>query len=211
MELQEFLRLPVAQHVQPEARRPLGLAHLRLLWAAQARQVVEFQYQKHWEATPEPRTVEPLLLNEFRGRWYVLGMMAWSGYLACFGLDRISELRPTSQPFTPPTGFDAATYYAHAFGITRPDDGQQPSKVVLRFAPTQGHYVLGYPLHASQRVLLQNDTKIQLALTVFDTHDLRMELLSYGPEVEVLAPAALRDWLQEQHAAAGALAPMPSA
>ena len=208
VELQEFLRLPVAlgQYVQPETRRPLGLPHLRpLLRAAQARQVVEFQYQKHWEATPEPRTVGPLLIKEFRGRWYVLGMMAWSGYLAYFGLDRISELRPTGQSFTPPAGFDAATYYAHAFGITRPDDVQAPEEIVLRFAPTQGRYMLGYPLHASQRALLQNDTEIRLALTVFDTHDLRMELLSYGPEVEVLAPAALRDWLREQHAAAGAL------
>jgi proteasome accessory factor B len=60
-------------------------------------------------------------------------------------------------------------------------------------------------------VQLQNDTESRLALTVFDTHDLRMELLSYGPEVEVLAPAALRDWLQEQHAAAGALSPAPAA
>lgn len=51
----------------------------------------------------------------------------------------------------------------------------------------------------------QSAEEIVLALTVFDTHDLRMELLSYGPEVEVLAPAALRDWLQEQHAAAAAL------
>ncbi|RZK26419.1 MAG: WYL domain-containing protein [Hymenobacter sp.] len=43
---------------------------------------------------------------------------------------------------------------------------------------------------------------MRLALTVFDTHDLRMELLSYGPTVEVLAPAELREWLREQHAAA---------
>ena len=141
VELQEFLQLPVAlgQHVQPEARRPLDLAHLRpLLRAAQARQVVEFQYQKHWEATPEPRTVGPLLLKEFRGRWYVLATMVWSGYLAYFGLDRISGMRTTGQSFIPPAGFEAATYYAHAFGITRPNDGQPPQEIVLRFAPRRG-------------------------------------------------------------------------
>jgi predicted DNA-binding transcriptional regulator YafY len=37
---------------------------------------------------------------------------------------------------------------------------------------------------------------------VYDTHELRMELLSYGPDVEVLAPIALRDWLQATHHAA---------
>ncbi|RZK37906.1 MAG: WYL domain-containing protein [Hymenobacter sp.] len=105
VELQAFLQLPQAlrPHVQPEARRPLGLEHLRpLLRAAQARQVVEFQYQKYWEDTAETRTVGPLLLKEFRGRWYVLAVMAWSGRLACFGLDRTRELRSTDQKFTPP-------------------------------------------------------------------------------------------------------------
>lgn len=76
--------------------------------------------------------------------------------------------------------------------------------------PTQGRYALSYPLHSSQRILLQNDTETRLALTVFDTHDLRMELLSYGPTVEVLAPASLRDWLRAQHAEAGALVPTPA-
>lgn len=37
---------------------------------------------------------------------------------------------------------------------------------------------------------------------MYDTHDLRMELLSYGPEVDVLAPQALREWLRQQHSAA---------
>ena len=105
------------------------------------------------------------------------------------------------QAFSPPAGFDGATYYAHAFGITRPDNGTAPQEIVLRFAPTQGRYVLGYPLHASQAGTAANDTEIRLALPVFDTHDLRMKLLSYGPKVQVLAPAALRDWLQVQHTA----------
>jgi hypothetical protein len=37
-----------------------------------------------------------------------------------------------------------------------------------------------------------NDTKIRLALTVFDNHNLRRELLCYGAAGEVLAPPALR-------------------
>jgi predicted DNA-binding transcriptional regulator YafY len=211
VELQAFLRLPaaLAPFVQPETRRPLGLEHLRpLLRAVQARRVVDFTYQKFWDDAPGQRTVEPLLLKEFRGRWYVLGAMAMGrrrGQLTCFGLDRISGLVVSEQAFIPPPGFDAATYYAHAFGIIRPEEAAVPQEVVLRFRPEQGRYALSYPLHASQRLVRQSADEIVLALTVFDTHDLRMELLSYGPEVAVLAPPALRDWLQGQHAEAGAL------
>ncbi|MDO7887915.1 helix-turn-helix transcriptional regulator [Hymenobacter cheonanensis] len=206
-ELQDFFRLPaaLAPFVQSETRRAQGLEHLRpLLRAAQAGCLVEFQYQKFWEDAAVARTAGPLLLKEFRGRWYVLAAMAGSGWLACFGLDRISDLRVTKQKFAPPADFDAATYYENAFGIIRPDAAEEaPQEIILRFSPQQGRYALAYPLHASQRVLVHNEAEIRLTLTVFDTHDLRMELLSYGPAVEVLAPAGLRRWLRAQHTEAG--------
>ena len=207
-EMQEFLRLPAAlgPWVQPEPRRPRGLEHLRpLLRAAQAGEVVELDYRKHWEARPQRRTAGPLLLREFRGRWYVLAVMTGSGRLACFGLDRIQQLAATDRNFTPPAGFDAAAHFAHCFGITRPTDGTEPQEIRLRFKPVQGQYVLGFPLHSSQQVIASDEDALDVRLTVYDTHDLRMELLSYGPEVEVLAPPALRAWLRAQHkAAAGA-------
>ncbi|WP_210516107.1 helix-turn-helix transcriptional regulator [Hymenobacter terricola] len=205
VELHAFFQLPKAlgPFVQTEPRRPLGLEHLRpLMRAAQAGEVVEFEYLKHWHAHPQRRTVGPLLLREFRGRWYVLAEMEGSNRLACFGLDRIQDLTPTGRYFTPSADFNPATYFAHAFGIIRPIDGQLPEQIRLRFTLVQGRYALSYPLHASQEVLLTTDQEIHLRLTVYDTHDLRMELLSYGPEVEVLAPPALRDWLRKQHYAA---------
>lgn len=208
--LHQLYQLPAAlgAFVQPEPRRPLGLEHLRpLLHAAQAGQVVELDYQKHWDEAPSRRTVGPLLLREFRGRWYVLALMVGSGRLACFGLDRIQVLSAGTVTFQPPAGFDAATYFAHCFGITRPTDGAQPQEIRLRFAPVQGRYALSYPLHPSQELLRETDEEIELRLTVYDTHDLRMELLSYGPEVEVLAPASLRVWLRRQHAAAASIKP----
>ncbi|GAA3927640.1 WYL domain-containing protein [Hymenobacter algoricola] len=203
-ELQEFLRLPAAlvSFVQTEPRRPLGLEYLRpILQAAQARQVVELEYQKHWDDQPHRRTIGPLLLREFRGRWYVVAVMVGSGRLACFGLDRIHHLLPSSDQFSPPPAFDAATYFTHCFGITRPTDGEEPQEIRLRFEPVQGRYALSYPLHASQQVVAVDEDAISIQLTVYDTHDLRMELLSYGPEVEVLAPASLRAWVREAHAA----------
>ena len=90
---------------------------------------------------------------------------------------------------------DAATYVDYCFSITRPTDGSPPQQILLRFAPVQGRYTFNYPLHPSQQLVSKNDDEIRLRITVYDTHELRMELLSYGPEVEVLAPAALRAWL----------------
>lgn len=126
-----------------------------------------------------------------------------TGALRCFGLDRITDLEPTNRNFMPPAGFDAAAYYEQAFGIIRPDD-EAPQEVTLSLSPVQGRYVQTYPLHASQRVLSQSATATRIRLHVYDTHDLRMELLSMGEEVEVLGPALLRDWMRCNCAAAAA-------
>lgn len=206
MELQAFLRLPaaLAPYVQLEARRPLGLEYLRpLLAAVQAQRLVTFTYGKFWEDDATHREVGPLLLKEFRGRWYVLAVRPDTGALRCFGLDRITDLEPTNRTFMPPAGFDAAAYYEQAFGIIRPDD-EAPQEVTLSLSPVQGRYVQTYPLHASQRVLSQSATATRIRLHVYDTHDLRMELLSMGEEVEVLGPALLRDWMRCNCAAAAA-------
>ena len=46
--------------------------------------------------------------------------------------------------------------------------------------------------------------EVDMGLTVHDTYELRMELLSYDPDVQVLVPTALREWLRMQHRAAAA-------
>lgn len=205
MELQAFLRLPaaLAPYVQMETRQPLGLEHLRpLLAAMQARQEIRFSYCKFWEDQPTHRLVGPLLLKEFKGRWYVLALIPESGELRCFGLDHITDLSRSFRSFVPPVGFDAATYYAQAFGIVRPDDQEsEPREIILSLTPTQGRYAQTFPLHASQRLLSQSEMATRISLRVYDTHDLRMELLSMGGEVEVLAPASLRDWMSQTYQA----------
>jgi predicted DNA-binding transcriptional regulator YafY len=203
-EMQEFLRLPaaLAPFVQLEKRRPLGLEYLRpLLRAAQNRQWVRFNYRKFWEDAPSQRMVAPLLLKEFRGRWYLLGQDASRRALRCFGLDRMQKLEATPQHFEAPTDFNPEHYYQDCFGIIRPDNAV-PERVVLALEPDQGQYVTSYPLHHSQRVLLATDDEVRVELTVFNTHDLLMELLSMGERIEVLEPLDLREQMHHIHTAA---------
>lgn len=203
-ELQEFLRLPSAlsSFVQWEKRRPLGMEWLQpLLRSVQQRCQVQFQYHKFWDEAPALRTVSPLLLKEFKGRWYLLAFDPAQQGLRCYGLDRMRAVEVTSHRFEPPAGFQAETYYAHAFGIIRPDD-EAPAEIVLALEPTQGQYLKSFPLHPSQRVLVDTDAELLVQLTVYNTHDLLMELLSLGDQVRVLAPSSLRNQVNQIHAAA---------
>lgn len=145
-----------------------------------------------------------LLLREFWSRWYVLAHMTGSGWPACFGRNHIQRLMATGRSSSLSPGFAAATYFDGCFGITRPTDGSRPQEIRLRFKSVQERYALSYPLHPSQQGVTAGNDEVDMGLTVHDTYELRMELLSYDPDVQVLVPTALREWLRMQHRAAAA-------
>ena len=136
-----------------------------------------------------------LLLREFRSRWYVLAHMTGSGWPACFGRNHIQRLMATGRSSLSP-GFEAATDFDGCFGITRPTDGSRPQEIRLRYDSVQERYTLSYPLHPSQQVVTAGNDGVDMGLTVYDTYELRIELLSCGPDVQVLVPPALREWLR---------------
>jgi len=203
-ELQEFLRLPTAlgPFVQWEQRRPQGTEWLQpLLRAVQQQRQVQFQYHKFWDESPASRTVSPLLLKEFKGRWYLLAYDPARQGLRCFGLDRMRVVEAINQQFEPPADFHAETYYQHCFGIIRPDD-EAPVEIVLALEPTQGQYLKSFPLHSSQRVLVDTEEELLIQLSIYNTHDLLMELLSLGDQVRVLAPTSLREQVRQVYTTA---------
>ena len=51
-------------------------------------------------------------------------------------------------------------------------------------------------------MLVDTDEELRIQLTVYHTHDLLMELLSLGDQVQVLAPMSLRKQITQIHAAA---------
>jgi predicted DNA-binding transcriptional regulator YafY len=55
----------------------------------------------------------------------------------------------------------------------------------------QGKYIKSLPLHQSQQILVDNKAELRVSLKLFITHDLIMELLSFGADVNVLEPKSL--------------------
>jgi len=128
-ELQEFLRLPTAlsPFVQWESRRPLGTEWLQpLLRAVQLRRQVVFQYHKFWDEAPSGRTVSPLLLKEFKDRWYLLAHDPARHGLRCFGLDRIRALEVTTRSFEPPRTFRPIPTTPTASASSGPTTSRRP-------------------------------------------------------------------------------------
>ena len=174
---------------------PKGTEHFYgLLHAVKNGIVICFDYQKFWDDKPSRRLVNPYALKEFKGRWYLLAKDLKDERLKTFGLDRMQNLELTKKKFIYPKDLDVGQLFKNCFGIINPQE-TQIENIILSFDAEQGKYIKSFPLHESQKTITDNETELRISLDVYLTHDLLMEILSYGERVKVIAPNSLKQEL----------------
>lgn len=183
----------LSNNIHFEKRRPQGTENIYgLLHAIKNQYQIKFSYQKFWEDHLSLRNVEPYALKEFKNRWYVLAKDLNDKQVKSFALDRLSDLDISKKRFQLPNDFNVNDHYKYCFGIISPNDNSL-EEVILSFTEEQGKYIKTLPLHHTQEIL--NDTKkeFRIKLQLYITHDFKMELLSYGDQVKVIAPKSLAE------------------
>jgi predicted DNA-binding transcriptional regulator YafY len=162
----------------------------RLLTAIVEKIPLRISYQGFGREEKE-HDMSPYLIKEYRNRWYVIGHSSRAKNILVMALDRINRIEPTRIKYVNDSGFSPADFFRYSLGITQVH-GTKPVQVVLSFSAIQAPYILSQPLHQSQTVIKQTTDALHISLEVYLTPELRMTILSYGPEAEVLKPASLR-------------------
>lgn len=198
-----FNSLNLAQDLTPfihlEKRRPQGTENLYgLLHAIKNRLQIKFTYQKFWEEELIQRFVEPYALKEFKNRWYIMAKDSKDNNIKSFALDRLTNLEITNHTYQYPDNYSIEQSYRYCFGIISPND-EEPQDIILSFNPFQGKYIKTLPLHDTQQVLVDNDEEMKIKLKLCLTHDLVMELLSFGDNMKVIEPKSLADEIKQAH------------
>ncbi len=198
-----FNSLNLAQDLTPfihlEKRRPQGTENLYgLLHAIKNRLQIKFTYQKFWEEELSQRLVEPYALKEFKNRWYIMAKDSKDNNIKSFALDRLKNLEITNLNYQYPDNYSIEQSYRYCFGIISPND-EEPQDIILSFDPFQGKYIKTLPLHDTQQVLVDNDEEMKIKLKLCLTHDLVMELLSFGDNMKVIEPKSLADQIKQAH------------
>jgi predicted DNA-binding transcriptional regulator YafY len=198
-----FNSLNLAQDLTPfihmEKRRPQGTENLYgLLHAIKNKLQIKFTYQKFWEDENSQRLVEPYVLKEFKNRWYIMAKDSKDKNIKSFALDRLTNLEITNQPYQYPDNYNIEQNYRYCFGIISPND-EEPQDIILSFDPFQGKYIKTLPLHDTQQILVDNEEETKIKLKLCLTHDLLMELLSFGDNMKVIEPKSLVDQIKQAH------------
>lgn len=180
-----------SDYIQFENRTPKGTEHIYgLLHSIKNKFITEIQYHKFYESKAETVIVNPYLIKQFKGRWYLLCLKTEINEIRTYALDRILSLDIKKKKFTVSKDLDLVNYFKNCFGIITPDN-TRPEKIVFSFNNEQANYIKNYPLHESQRIIKVSSDKTTFEISVYVTYDLIMELLSYGEEIEIISPKSL--------------------
>lgn len=189
----------VSNYIFFEQREPKGTVHLNiLLKCISNKKLLSFEYKKFWDDEISVRLVEPYAMREFKSRWYLVAKDLKDDTIKTFGLDRLNNPEQKSKSFEYPDEEVLKNKFHHCFGVITPDKGE-PEIIELSFSSFQGKYIKTMPLHHSQQVLVDNEDECIIRLKLFNTIDLRMEILSYGKEVKVLKPKSLAKQISKMH------------
>lgn len=181
--------------------------HVRLLTKAWAeRRVVTIEYEParyDGGATPRKATVRPYLIEPslHTHALYLMGFDEDRGAIRTFKIERIVGAALTPRTFEPP---DAATTTAELRRAWDIIADQEPTTVVLRFTPAVAARVMETRWHPTQSAESGPDGSLVWRATVAGSIEIRLWVLSWGDDVEVLEPPSLRADVAATHARAAA-------
>ncbi len=170
-------------------------------------QPLTITYHGRERDTRGSRTVHPYRLLHYRDNWYVIAHCDQAGALRTFALDRIRQAQPAAADFRGCDERDLNHHIGAGFGIFT---GAARAWAVLRFTAERARWVADEHWHPDQ-IGRWVDNAYELQVPYSDPRELAMDILKYGPDVEVIAPTDLRRLVAEKLRAALRRYPEPSA
>jgi predicted DNA-binding transcriptional regulator YafY len=182
-------------HIQSVAGRAVP-EHLfqDVLGALIGRQQLHIIYHGRRKDDISERDISPQRLTQYRNSWYLDAWCHKAAGLRSFSLERISDQQLLEEPALEVPAADLAGHFDSAYGIF---SGPAEHLAKLRFTPEMSRWVAEEQWHPDQRGSYDDKGAWTLELPFSSPRELVMDILRYGPEVEVVEPPFLRDAVAE--------------
>jgi predicted DNA-binding transcriptional regulator YafY len=177
-------------HIQSIAGRPVP-EHLfqDVMGALIGRQQLHISYHGRRKDDLSERNISPQRLTQDRNSWYLDAWCHKAEGLRSFALERISGQSLLEDAAKEVPGKVMAEHFDRSYGIF---SGPAVNTAVLKFSPEMSRWVADEQWHPEQRGSFDEQGAWILELPFSSARELVMDILRYGPEVEVLAPDSLR-------------------
>lgn len=167
-----------------------GLEYLSILIDAKINhQPLEVSYTTH-SGVSSMNVFHPYYMKQYNNRWFIFGRIDGKDYIVNRSLDRIEGISRSDAPFRKNDLVNFNSYFDDIVGVSVPYEVQEAKTITLQFSPVRFKYVVSKPLHISQKII--DEDKCIVAIKVIPTRELDQLILTFGPDVEVLAPDRYR-------------------
>jgi predicted DNA-binding transcriptional regulator YafY len=176
--------------------------HVSLLTKAWAeRRIVALDYEPARygpDSTPRAARVRPYLIEPSL-QTHALYLVGWDetrDAIRTFKVERIRDVSITPETFAAPEEGVVENMFSRAWDIIA---DQELVDVVVRFSPAVAARVQEARWHPSQAVETEADGSIVWRARIAGTIEVRLWILQWGDDAEVLEPASLRDSVAATH------------
>jgi proteasome accessory factor B len=185
----------VARTADYVRQRPLNeryvhvLEAITLAWSQQRK--VRLWYRSPHSGKVRQRDFSPYYVEPSAKGYacYVIGFDDWSGEMRTFKLERLERAQMLDETYTIAKGFDPEQYLATSWGIMH---GEEQVEVVLQFSAAVTARVKESVWHPSQEIDDLKEGGCLFVVQISEPREMEPWIRSWGAEVEVLSPPALR-------------------
>lgn len=178
-------------HIQSALGRAVpGHLFQDVLGALVRRQRLHITYHGRRRDQVSERDVSPQRLTQYRNSWYLDAWCHAAEGLRSFALERVREQRLLDEEAFEVEPDVLTAHFDQSYGIF---SGPPKHTAKLRFTPEMSRWAADEQWHPDQRGKFDDAGAWMLEVPFSDPRELVMDILRYGPEVEVLGPAFLRD------------------
>jgi predicted DNA-binding transcriptional regulator YafY len=167
----------------------------QVAWALVKQRLVAFTYHSPLSENATARRVEPHHLQHYMASWV---LTAWC-HNRCdwrkFYLARMSEVSVLDQTFDPKPESAWRHLLEGAFGLFQ---GDQTVPVTLRFNAFRARWIRQQHWHPDQQITEKPDGGLDLTLPMADFREIKLKILQFDADAEVLAPDSLRKEIEQE-------------
>ena len=162
-----------------------------LVAAIKENQSLSMVYRPLWKKEPGEYVIDPYVLRQSHGAWYLAAGDHRSGHVPMFNVSRMAKAQPTGGQFDYDAAeFDPKKYFGETFGVFAT---QKRQRVVLRLTGVAARLVTERQWHPSQKLKELRNGAVELEMTVSHLDDVWPWVLSWGKRVKVMQPKELKD------------------
>lgn len=152
--------------------------------------LLQFTYTSPKKPESNLRTIEPHHLQHYMGNWTMVGYCHLQQDWRKFKLSRMIDVRVKDQTFTPKPKAQWLNQLEGGFGIFQ---GAETQLIKLKFNSFRAPWISEQVWHNDQSIEQLPSGELLLSFPACHLHEVRMKVLQFGADVEVLEPEELRN------------------